>query len=799
MNNFYSVFKLNIFLKIKFVNKTTLSIFNNLFLDLFLIIICPALNAQVIYRQHNTPGSEIYADAPYRIKKNQSNGSLNNVPVSFYVHGSNSSIYNNEIAYIDIKVKNASDSSFTHLLTFQNLNSATFNSLFIDASAEDIPFGMQDFWSGKPQRSTQHSIIFTKDVNIWVPPVPYVDIDQPYFYFTFLIPGYSLTGFDDVIDFEICIGLDWATDEFFYLRVNRSSFGFPLVQNWFRGDVHYHGMFTQNDAENGLPLPSTKNAAQHTGLDWITVTDHSCDFDNYGISISDNWDRLGQYINQLNTEDSSFIFVRGLELSVNNSLGKTIHSLIYPDDNSPFGLPYIGDGNGDLTAAAINIDGMVDSLKKYNAFTYAAHPFAEKDELPLPVNGGIWNLNDSLFPLNGNPHPSEGNVICNNISVNSDIYCPDDSLVIKNNIAGFEIWNYMNTLTTDENPYNPWNVTYQNSAAFSYIPITSPIHYLYRLYQGLDAYKAILQRGLIEKNLNTNVKNWKSFISGGSDAHGDFNYSNTNFLSLMGVSYDNIIDNAIGKINTLAYCPNGMGANGSNILKALRNGHTVISSGPVLLMNISENGQQIAVPGNDTLISNYNNCSLNLEVHTNDEFGPVYNVAIVVGSQNGEERIELPYFLSSYSISIANLFNQLQQISIAHNEWFYVRAELETKRMYTLAETHIFKKSQESFHCFTNPIWLKSNIITQFQDESALNNNIKIYPNPAHKFLNIDILNNTAICSIEILSVSGKLVSSFSEISGFNKIIDVSTLDAGLYFVRITTDNQIYMSKFIKK
>ena len=52
-------------------------------------------------------------------------------------------------------------------------------------------------------------------------------------------------------------------------------------------------MFTQNEAEVGLPLCGTKEAGQLIGLDWITTTDHTSDFDNYGDgNINTNWDRI---------------------------------------------------------------------------------------------------------------------------------------------------------------------------------------------------------------------------------------------------------------------------------------------------------------------------------------------------------------------------------------------------------------------------------------------------------------------------------------------------------------------------
>ncbi|MFH2094301.1 MAG: hypothetical protein ABIJ16_01270 [Bacteroidota bacterium] len=90
-----------------------------------------------------------------------------------------------------------------------------------------------------------------------------------------------------------------------------------------------------------------------------------------------------------------------MEMSVNNSAGNIVHALVYPDPADPYSLPYIADGGGDLFSTSLDIDMMLDSLEQYNGFCYAAHPFAEGDALSSLVNGSVWNICDSLYPLNG--------------------------------------------------------------------------------------------------------------------------------------------------------------------------------------------------------------------------------------------------------------------------------------------------------------------------------------------------------------------------------------------------------------
>lgn len=234
-----------------------------------------------------------------------------------------------------------------------------------------------------------------------------------------------------MVDLHIYVSLDYDTDAEFWFRVFVYKDDFPQITNWYRGDTHFHSYFTQNLAENGFPLKSSKAFAKTIGLDWITITDHSCDYDNYGISMTDNWVRQGNEISNLNSEDNTFIFIRGIEASVNNSQNKIVHSLVYPNPEAPLSMPYFYDGGGDASSTNISIDNMLDSINKYNGFAYAAHPFAEGDKLSSLVNGDVWNIADDLSPQNGSAALSVGNVIWNNLSAPSDMYSTNPNYVLK--------------------------------------------------------------------------------------------------------------------------------------------------------------------------------------------------------------------------------------------------------------------------------------------------------------------------------------------------------------------------------
>jgi alpha-galactosidase len=78
-----------------------------------------------------------------------------------------------------------------------------------------------------------------------------------------------------------------------------------------------------------------------------------------------------------------------------------------------------------------------------------------------------------------------------------------------------------------------------------------------------------------------------------------------------------------------------------------------------------------------------------------------------------------------------------------------------------------------------------------------INNNIKLFPNPASGFITAQTNNN--IESIDIFSIEGKQAINIGSVSENMVKVNLSGLETGLYFVKITDDdgNSSY-SKFIK-
>jgi len=78
------------------------------------------------------------------------------------------------------------------------------------------------------------------------------------------------------------------------------------------------------------------------------------------------------------------------------------------------------------------------------------------------------------------------------------------------------------------------------------------------------------------------------------------------------------------------------------------------------------------------------------------------------------------------------------------------------------------------------------------------NNNIFVYPNPTTKNINVSCINNINITETEIINVSGKIVyRSQGNLQKEQQTIDLSTFKSGIYFLKIKTEKDVYLEKFI--
>jgi hypothetical protein len=81
--------------------------------------------------------------------------------------------------------------------------------------------------------------------------------------------------------------------------------------------------------------------------------------------------------------------------------------------------------------------------------------------------------------------------------------------------------------------------------------------------------------------------------------------------------------------------------------------------------------------------------------------------------------------------------------------------------------------------------------------ENHLLNSISLYPNPAKEYIDVRV-DEFNVTSMEVYDVYGKLINNVSVIDNPTRI-NVSNLAAGMYFVRVTTEQGVATKSFVKK
>jgi hypothetical protein len=143
---------------------------------------------------------------------------------------------------------------------------------------------------------------------------------------------------------------------------------------------------------------------------------------------------------------------------------------------------------------------------------------------------------------------------------------------------------------------------------------------------------------------------------------------------------------------------------GENILRALHDGRSVMSNGPLLVAGFDVNangslddpqdvgmGQQVALSGQTPL-------PLQVAWASSAEFGPVRTLRLVVGSASGESpavELNVPEQkgLASDGLFPLDLRSYLGKLG---SGWGYLRLE-----------TRTLNSAGEEFRCYTNPIWVR--------------------------------------------------------------------------------------------
>jgi hypothetical protein len=477
--------------------------------------------------------------------------------------------------------------------------------------------------------------------------------------------------------------VDWP-DQDFYLRVKLNAPPLPQIPNWYRGDIHYHSGYTDNPAERGYSLDVTKQAAIQAGMDWLLLTDHSTDLspDRYKEELDD----VQKF------RDGRLMLIRGEEVTVasgKDAVLTTVHMVAAPSPDDPDkGFPELKNaddtvivtGDGSVSYAAMPLKDALARIAAAGGFAYAAHPF---DPISPVMRGGKWDLD-------------------------ADFLTPDGKQ-LQAGLVGLEPWNRA-TLSTADDMRDPFCIRQHEDASACFQHDPGADQYT-RLEQGIkEGWQSLLQQGLAPRSDGTNAPLFKTFLAAGSDAHGDLNYEATmdvvDFLGKPSRGLNGYAeDNALGRIFTVAYAPAGMGPRGENVLRALREGRTVGSNGPILIAGFDRNSNGSLDDPEDVGIGQEISCplkslpALQLRWASSEEFGPLQSIKLIVGTSTGElAPVEVPV-PSAKALASEGLvpFDLRQVLKEGSQNWIYIRLVASTRN-----------NANDEFRCYTNPIWIKA-------------------------------------------------------------------------------------------
>ena len=140
---------------------------------------------------------------------------------------------------------------------------------------------------------------------------------------------------------------------------------------------------------------------------------------------------------------------------------------------------------------------------------------------------------------------------------------------------------------------------------------------------------------------------------------------------------------------------------------------------------------------------------------------------------------------------------QLPYSTISQNNGYFM---FKIKPKSSVVEGDILNNKAEIYFDYNLPVITNEyktkveNVVLASLEKESMDNDIVIYPNPAFNHININTKDK--IKKIEILDLSGRLI----KISiGNVKMVHINELNSGNYILKITTNQNQYLKKFIKK
>jgi hypothetical protein len=466
-----------------------------------------------------------------------------------------------------------------------------------------------------------------------------------------------------------------------YLETFLAKHGLPLgrsaqgngPRHWFHGDTHYHSSYTNDIKEFGNPVRETRDAAQAIGLDWLVVTDHSCDLDEIDAEVGpeSRWERLKKDVSSSQVSDERFRCIQGEEITLASQGERYVHMLAFggmgemvkggflPEEGS-FLSELLQEGLAEWFEAIANAGGfpegeagrlfgpihpfdkVMDMLPE-ETLTFAAHPFT----FAQPPPPGTWHAEDL------------------------------DSL----RLTGYEFWNGRSRrsgrMTLNPFAKKDWQdeekLAKKDEARIKKVRRWAETRW-----------EPALRRGLVSWSPAEDLPAQRPVFIAGSDAHGSFNFS-------VGMGWDYrtrliVDDNALGRARTVVYLPDHQAHTVpeiKEILAAVRKGACVVTDGPILEFTLGHNGS-VAHLGEALTVSGDGDLEMDIVAHSTPEFGTVEQVEVVT-CFNGHRKAKTTI------------------VKAGETE----RVKLDGLQGYCRLYAQTVGQDGERSCCFTNPIWAR--------------------------------------------------------------------------------------------
>jgi hypothetical protein len=157
-----------------------------------------------------------------------------------------------------------------------------------------------------------------------------------------------------------------------------------------------------------------------------------------------------------------------------------------------------------------------------------------------------------------------------------------------------------------------------------------------------------------------------------------------------------------------------------------------------------------------------------------------------IDDANSSEKFYVKYSTTDTQISNFTTIGSL--ISVSSTSWTTYNGVIPADAKYFM----INYTSSYLYYLIVDDIRIEANHEGPSSIEGALANDINIYPNPTTGIVNIDA---DGLNKVVVYDVTGRMMMSVANES----TIDISNLEAGVYFFSVETENGSAMKKLVKE